>query len=350
MATVEREESLKQLLRKYGVREEGEYTPDFDRDGPKSARAASVSETRRRPSPIRHSTRTPDEGCYAPSASESSALNKSPKSETSRAFPESRAFSLAMSALQSKVKQLEAENTRLSQENGRLKKSEQSAASALAAEDRARQMQELNAKLSRELREKTAAMERQQSDFDKLLQELHRAKDLIERLQQHNDRRACSDRAHSSESKIRQLEALTLQQKTTIESLRAEVAELREKKPGRRSLSRDENSLQATLKPPLSFMSPIAQEPQEVSNYLTNPDSEVLSLGNSLDLSTRRLEREIDDYNKQYKSLLKKSQEPGADLLSLRVELNSIAAAMEAKSNHLAAVRRQLSRDYGAKI
>lgn len=56
-----------------------------------------------------------------------------------------------------------------------------------------------------------------------------------------------------------------------------------------------------------------------------------------------RLEREIAAYNRQYKSLLHKSQEPGADLASLRVELNSVAAAMEAKSNHLYSLKKQRS-------
>jgi chromosome segregation ATPase len=56
-----------------------------------------------------------------------------------------------------------------------------------------------------------------------------------------------------------------------------------------------------------------------------------------------RLEREISAYNQQYKTLLHRSQEPGADLASLRVELNSVATAMEAKSNHLYAVKKQKS-------
>ena len=63
----------------------------------------------------------------------------------------------------------------------------------------------------------------------------------------------------------------------------------------------------------------------------------------SEETTEERLEREIAAYNRQYKSLLHKSQEPGADLASLRVELNSVAAAMEAKSNHLYSLKKQRS-------
>jgi len=63
----------------------------------------------------------------------------------------------------------------------------------------------------------------------------------------------------------------------------------------------------------------------------------------SEETTEERLEREIVAYNRQYKSLLHKSQEPGADLASLRVELNSVAAAMEAKSNHLYSLKKQRS-------
>jgi hypothetical protein len=53
-----------------------------------------------------------------------------------------------------------------------------------------------------------------------------------------------------------------------------------------------------------------------------------------------QIEQEISELN-QYKDLLVKASDEGTDFEGLRVQLNSIAAVLEAKSQNLAAVRRK---------
>jgi chromosome segregation ATPase len=57
--------------------------------------------------------------------------------------------------------------------------------------------------------------------------------------------------------------------------------------------------------------------------------------------SAKLLEQEIDELNRQYKDLLEEASREDADLEALRVELNSIAAVMEAKSHNLYNIRRR---------
>jgi chromosome segregation ATPase len=57
--------------------------------------------------------------------------------------------------------------------------------------------------------------------------------------------------------------------------------------------------------------------------------------------SAKLLEQEIDELNRQYKDLLEKANREDADLGALRVELNSIAAVIEAKSHNLYNMRRR---------
>lgn len=54
------------------------------------------------------------------------------------------------------------------------------------------------------------------------------------------------------------------------------------------------------------------------------------------------IEQEIMSLNREYKALLAKANEEDADLDGLRVELNSIAAEMETKSQNLHLIRKRM--------
>lgn len=84
------------------------------------------------------------------------------------------------------------------------------------------------------------------------------------------------------------------------------------------------------------------------STKLKRPDIRIRSPRHSVEISsilspnsTTTLEQEISELNRQYKVLLAKASEDDADLESLRLELNTIAAAMEAKSHNLYTIRRK---------
>jgi len=196
---------------------------------------------------------------------------------------------MAMAALQEKTRQLELENTRITQENERLKSQDQR---------RLREMEKLRA----ELWERT---DKSSKETERLKAELLKAKDLIERVHLHQVK---LQRANKKEE--------------------TQLLSSHHKPP--QSTQRNVSTL--------SSSQPLVQ--QESIDSTNTP----------LNNSTRRLEREIEDYRKQYQALVQRTKEPGADLLSLRVELNSLAAAMEAKNNHLASIRRQMSRDLGVQL
>ena len=202
---------------------------------------------------------------------------------------------MAMAALQEKTRQLELENTRITQENERLKSQDQR---------RLREMEKLRA----ELWERT---DKSSKETERLKAELLKAKDLIERV-------------HLHQAKLQRAS----------------------KKEDTQLLSTHHKHSHPT-DPPQSTQRNIST--LSSSQHLVQQES-IDSTNTPLNNSTRRLEREIEDYRKQYQALVQRTKEPGADLLSLRVELNSLAAAMEAKNNHLASIRRQMSRDLGVQL
>lgn len=241
--------------------------------------------TARRPSPVRYE----GEARMQVSAS-CRTLSRAEEAPKSTAL-ESKAFAMAMNALQEKARLLEIENDRISQENEKLRNQDQ------------RRLRELE-KLRTEMWERT---EKSKRETEQLKAELLKAKDLIERVQLHQAK----------------LQRTSKQEET--------------RKAPQREGVKETSTSQRTISS-LSFPQSIGK--QESIDSSTAP----------LDTSTRRLEREIEEYSRQYKALVQRSKEPGADLLGLRVELNSIAAAMEAKNNHLATIRRQISRDLGAQL
>lgn len=242
--------------------------------------------TARRPSPVRY------EGEARLQVSASCRTLSRAEEAPKFAASESKAFAMAMAALQEKTKRLELENARITQENERLKSQDQR---------RLREMEKLRTELW-ELTDKSS------KETERLKAELLKAKDLIERVHLHQ---------------------------TKLQRVSKKEEALRPHKPSRPS---DPPQFTQRTISTLSGSQPLAQ--QESIDSTNTP----------LNSSTRRLEREIEDYRKQYQVLVQRTKEPGADLLGLRVELNSLAAAMEAKNNHLAVIRRQLSRDLGVQF
>lgn len=244
--------------------------------------------TARRPSPVRY------EGEARLQASASCrTLSRAEEVPKSNAL-ESKAFAMAMNALQEKARQLELENARISQENEKLRSQDQ------------RRLRELE-KMRTEMWERT---EKSNRETEQLKAELLKAKDLIERVQLHQTK----------------LQRASKKEETRKGPQREGLKEASAPQQSQRSIS--------------TISLPQFAAKQESIDSSVAP----------LDTSTRRLEREIEEYSRQYKALVQRSKEPGADLLGLRVELNSIAAAMEAKNNHLATIRRQISRDLGAQL
>lgn len=297
-----RDTELEELLAKYGAGGRGNRgfqtpersaTPQYRREGSRDEDVRSIknsehrfrpilSENNKRPSPIRH---------YNDLESSWHLQSSSPltsKSPVSRSMSESKAYSMAMKALQDRVKQLEQENERL-RGGGH-------------EEDLYRGEKGGNvASLTAELREKTAALKT-------TTDELRRSKDLILHLQteQHHFRLTQSH----------------LEDQNTVQ--KAQIAALRRELEGRRS----------------SQYRKIEEE--DVGRY-------VVTEGDCLE-STRtayfgentgdlQLVKELETYDQQYKTLLKRSQTPGADIIGLRAELNAIAGAMETKKGELEASR-----------
>lgn len=255
---------------------------------PGSGSVRDKGNTVKRPSPVRY------EGSSR--LHESASCRTLLRSEESYKPTESKAYAMAMAALQEKVNKLEAENTKVKQENDRLRSEDQ------------RRLREIE-KLRTEMWERT---ERSNQEVERLKTELVRAKDLIDRVELHQAKTKRNPESHYALS-------------------------------SRKHPSSTHRELYSSSRP--SSTPPL---PQTSVPRLTIDSTD--STDGALDSSTRRLEREIEDYSKQYQLLVQRSEEQGADLLGLRVELNSLAAAMEAKSNHLAAIRRQRSKDLGAQL
>ena len=113
--------------------------------------------TTRRPSPVRYEGLQTSASCRTLSRTE-----EAPKSE-------SKAFAMAMAALQERTRRLELENTKITQENEKLRSQDQ---------HRLREIE----KLRTELWERT---EKSNRETERLKAELLKAKDLIERVQLH---------------------------------------------------------------------------------------------------------------------------------------------------------------------
>ena len=318
---------MEELLAKYGAGGRGgsrfqtpersatpQYRREFFRDEDvrniknSEPRARPIlSENTKRPSPIRHDN-----------DQEASWLKCSPlaasKSPASRSMGESKAYSMAMKALQDRVKQLETENERL-----------MGLRTSRAGEEdlvylRTKEGGNGTAWIV-ELREKTAALK-------SASEEVRRAKEQITRLQaeQHHFRLAQS-----------RLEEQHSAQKAQIAQLRKELE------------SRSQPS--SIISQPSSFSS--KRDSFSRRNRLEEDSGRYVATEGDLLESTRtayfgdlgeskeqRLEQELEAYDQQYKALLQRSQTPGADIIGLRAELNAIAGAMETKKGELGAGRR----------
>ena len=153
-------------------------------------------------------------------------------------------------------------------------------------------------------------------------------------------------RMRQLEVKNKHLTDLAESQKSQLEYLKQEVIELqrmnRESEEGRLALLQGRGSVDlGEQEKKQKTHRPKRQDSTHRSKRSSPPPQKEVEEGD--ETTEERLEREIAAYNRQYKALLQKSQEPGADLASLRVELNSVAAAMEAKSNHLYSLKKQRS-------
>ncbi len=307
---------LEELLAKYGAGGRGggrgfqtperSATPQYRREGSRDEDVRSIknsesrvrpvlSENNKRPSPIRH-----DNDLEVSWHLKSSPLTS--KSPASRSMSESKAYSMAMKALQDRVKQLEQENERLRTMGMRGREEEMYG--------RGREGGSVAA-LTAELREKSAAL-KTTSD------ELRRSKDLIVHLQseQHHFRLTQS---HLEDQNAAQ---------------KAQIAELRRDLEGR---SRKSSSFSRHRR---------LEEVEDAGRYVATEGDCLESTRTAYfgeNIGELQLAKELETYNQQYKTLLQRSQTPGADIIGLRAELNAIAGAMETKKGELEASRSRFS-------
>lgn len=312
-----RDTELEELLAKYGAgtrtgsrfqTPERSTTPKYSREGwrDEDVRSIKHSESRsrsiltensRRPSPIRHDndfSRTP-----------SSPLSAS-KGPISRLPNESKAYSMAMKALQDRVKQLELENERLMMERSR-----DSGGMHLNVTGKNKDLVE---NLKEELREKTM-------ELKNVSEELKKALDIIDRLQSEkipqtrkNDIKTPPN-SHFSQLRIE----LENQKKHSFRM--DDMLQKRESLNRRKRLEDD-------------FGRYVVTEGDCLESTRT------AYFGEIRDGKEQRLEQELAECNEKYKSVLVRSQTPGADIFGLRAELNTLSGVMETKKEELDAYRR----------
>ena len=426
----------------------------------------------RRPSPIRYedlgriATEPTARGQYQSPLASTPLPPRSPNPSflDSRDFPNSKAYSLAMKALQDRIQTLESDNLRLQefasvneskgyQERSKLQQRyieeiEEGKAKELDLVKKIEELQDaLHAKnrtvtkleednravearvrgVEEEMRKGSQRMESEheqkssqldhvkkqlesrateiqslqhlltktESDSRLTLEELSHAKELIATLQSELDFLRRNGQAQRStlqknlshvetelskqnseylqrmrqlEVKNKHLQDLADSQKSQLEYLKQEVVELQKmnrqseeariallqgrghsrpgsSEPAEPGEKQRHSKVHRSKRSSTSQKSKRSETPQDDQYYAeVQTEAVVKEVKESDDPATEeRLEREIAAYNRQYKALLQKSQEPGADLASLRVELNSVAAAMEAKSNHLYTIKKQRS-------